>query len=82
MAEWSQTWNWIDGQWLDGNPSMMGPRSHASWLGSSVFDGARGFDGLTPDLDLHCQRQNDSCVALGMKPTMKVGEMILGPLLG
>lgn len=76
MAEWSQTWNWIDGQWLDGNPSMMGPRSHASWLGSSVFDGARGFDGLTPDLDLHCQRLNDSCVALGMKPTMKVGEMI------
>jgi branched-chain amino acid aminotransferase len=75
MSGWSDTWTWIDGTWHEGNPPIMGPRTHASWLGSSVFDGARYFDGVMPDIDLHCQRVNDSAVALGMKPTMAVGEM-------
>lgn len=76
MSGWSETWTWIDGTWHEGNPPMMGPRSHAAWLGSSVFDGARFFEGVMPDLDLHCQRVNDSAVALGLKPTMQVGEMM------
>ncbi|GAA0772842.1 branched-chain amino acid aminotransferase [Roseibium denhamense] len=41
-----------------------------------MFDGARAFEGVMPDLDLHCQRVNDSALALGMNPTMSVGEMI------
>ncbi|MHC5654340.1 branched-chain amino acid aminotransferase [Stappia sp.] len=76
MAEWSQTWNWIDGDWIEGNAPIMGTRSHAAWLSSSVFDGARAFEGVTPDLDLHCQRVNDSARALGLKPTMQVGQMM------
>ena len=76
MVEWSQTWNWVDGDWLEGNPGIMGPRSHASWLGSSVFDGARAFEGVVPDLDLHCQRLNDSAIALGLKPTMQPEAMM------
>ena len=76
MSGWSDTWTWIDGTWHEGNPPIMGPRTHASWLGSSVFDGARYFEGVMPDIDLHCKRVNDSAVALGMKPTMKVGEMV------
>jgi branched-chain amino acid aminotransferase len=28
------------------------------WLCSWVFDGARAFAGVTPDLDLHCPRVN------------------------
>lgn len=76
MSGWSETWTWIDGTWHEGNPPMMGPRSHAAWLGSSVFDGARFFDGTFPDLDLHCQRVNDSAAALGLKATRQVGEMI------
>ncbi len=76
MSGWSDTWTWIDGTWHEGNPLIMGPRTHASWLGSSVFDGARFFEGVMPDIDLHCKRVNDSAVALGMKPTMKVGEMV------
>ncbi len=75
MTEWSQTWNWVDGEWLEGNPLLMGPRTHASWLASSVFDGARYFEGVMPDLDLHCQRVNDSAVKLNLKPTMKAGEI-------
>lgn len=63
------TWNYIDGDWLPGNPAVAGPSTHAMWLGSSVFDGARWFDGVAPDLDLHCQRVNRSALALGLKPT-------------
>ena len=64
------TWTYVDGEWLPGNPPLIGPTSHAMWLGSTVFDGARWFDGLAPDLDLHCQRVNRSALALGLKPTM------------
>ena len=60
---------------------MVGPRSHALWLGSSVFDGARWFEGVAPDLDLHSKRVNSSAIALGLRPTMKPEE-IVGPDLG
>ncbi len=76
MIGWSETWTWIDGTWHEGNPPIMGPRTHAAWLGSSVFDGARFFEGTFPDLDLHCQRVNDSAEALALKPTKQVGEMV------
>jgi branched-chain amino acid aminotransferase len=42
----------------------MGVHSHAAWLGSVVFDGARAFEGVTPDLDLHCARVNASAKSL------------------
>ena len=76
MAEWSQTWTWIDGDWHEGNPPIIGPRTHAAWLGSSVFDGARVFEGVSPDLDLHCARCNASAIALGLNPTKTVEEMM------
>ncbi|MBB4303810.1 branched-chain amino acid aminotransferase [Rhodobium orientis] len=76
MADWSQTWTWIDGGWIEGNPPIIGPRTHAAWLGSTVFDGARVFEGVAPDLDRHCARLNDSAVALGLKPVKEVGEMV------
>ncbi|WP_460449407.1 branched-chain amino acid aminotransferase [Alsobacter sp. SYSU BS001988] len=75
MAEWSQTWTWFEGRWHEGNPPIMGPRTHAFWLGSSVFDGARAFEGVTPDLDQHLARVNRSAEALNLKATMSVGAM-------
>ncbi|MEP3668044.1 MAG: branched-chain amino acid aminotransferase, partial [Roseibium sp.] len=75
MRGLSDTWTWIDGTWHEGNPPIMGPRTHASWLGSSVFVGARFFEGVMPDIDLHCRRVNDSAYALGMKPTLRAEEM-------
>ncbi|GGF99128.1 MULTISPECIES: branched-chain amino acid aminotransferase [Rhizobium] len=66
----SITWTYVDGEWIDGNPKLIGPTSHAMWLASTVFDGARWFDGISPDLDLHCQRVNRSATNMGMKPTM------------
>ena len=70
MAAWSQTFTFLDGEWLEGNPPIVGPRTHAFWLGSSVFDGARAFDGVAPDLDRHCQRLNRSAVAMGLAPLL------------
>ncbi|MCC0026318.1 MAG: branched-chain amino acid aminotransferase [Zhengella sp.] len=71
----SATWTWVDGEWHEGNPPLIGPRTHAMWLGSTVFDGARWFEGVAPDLDLHCQRVNRSAEALLMKPTMGADEI-------
>lgn len=71
----STTWTFVDGDWVAGNPPLIGPTSHAMWLGSTVFDGARWFDGISPDLDLHCQRVNRSATAMGMKPTMAAEEI-------
>lgn len=50
----------------------MGVRTHAAWLCSMVFDGARAFEGVTPDLGLHCARVNDSAAKLFLKPTVAV----------
>lgn len=69
------TWTFVDGEWLEGNPPLIGPTSHAMWLGSTVFDGARWFDGISPDLDLHCQRVNRSATNMGMKPVMEAQEI-------
>lgn len=65
----SSTWTFVDGDWHEGNVAIIGPRSHAMWLGSTVFDGARWFEGVAPDLDLHSKRVNRSAIALGLKPT-------------
>lgn len=69
------TWTYVDGDWHEGNPPLIGPRSHAMWLGSTVFDGARWFDGVAPDLDRHCERVNASASALGLSPTIAAGEI-------
>ena len=71
-----KTWTWVDGQWLEGNPPLIGPMTHAFWLGTTVFDGARAFEGVTPDLDRHCRRVNASAEALAMTPTMRWEEIV------
>lgn len=72
MVQRSETWTWLDGEWHEGNVLVAGPRTHAFWLGSSVFDGARAFEGVTPDLDRHCERLNLSAGALGLAATQTV----------
>ena len=66
---------YIDGEWHPGNPPIMGAMTHAVWLGSVVFDGARAFEGVTPDLNRHCQRVNDSALGMGLKPTLSAAEI-------
>ena len=68
--------HYIDGRWVEGNPPLLGPLTHATWLGSVVFDGARFFEGVAPDLDLHCQRLIDSANSFGLKPVVSGGEVL------
>jgi branched-chain amino acid aminotransferase len=71
---WSETWTFFEGQWHEGNVPLWGARTHAIWLGSSVFDGARAFEGVAPDLDLHCARVNASARTMYLNPTVSVEE--------
>ncbi len=49
MAWHSQTWSWIDGEWLEGNPGIMGP-AHAWRVARLHRVRRRGiFDGVMPD---------------------------------
>jgi branched-chain amino acid aminotransferase len=73
---WSATWTFFDGAWHEGNVPLWGARTHAIWLGSSVFDGARVFEGVAPDLDLHCARVNESAQAMFLRPSLSVDEWV------
>src|SRR4051812_2867289 len=75
-ASFSKTWTFLDGDWHEGNVAIMGARTHAAWLGSMVFDGARAFEGVAPDLPLHCARVNASAVNFLLKPLVSVDEWL------
>ncbi|MDZ5698387.1 branched-chain amino acid aminotransferase [Chelativorans sp. M5D2P16] len=72
----STTWTFLDGEWHEGNVAIAGPRTHAMWLGSSVFDGARWFEGVAPDIDRHAERVNNSARAMGLEPSRPVEEIV------
>lgn len=59
-----------DGRWYEGDPKILSARSHAVWLASVAFDGARAFAGMAPDLDRHCARTVRSAEALGLAPQL------------
>jgi branched-chain amino acid aminotransferase len=71
-VNWSKTWTFFNGDWHEGNVPIMGVRSHSAWLCSSVFDGARTFEGVTPDLEAHCARVNASAKTYHLKPVVSV----------
>ncbi len=66
----------FDGRWHDEDLMIMRAADHGSWLGSTVFDGARYFDGRAPDLERHCQRLNNSAEAMMMVPSVPTEDMI------
>src|SRR6202521_306686 len=67
-VSFSQTWTFFEGGWHEGNVPIMGPRTHGAWLASTVFDGARAFEGVAPDLAAHCARVNRSAFNFRLKP--------------
>ena len=75
-AKFSKTWTFLDGDWHEGNVAIMGARTHAAWLGSMVFDGARAFEGVAPDLALHCARVNASAVNFQLKPLVSIDQWL------
>lgn len=76
MAVGSNIKTYFDGSWHDGDVPIMRAADHGSWLGTTVFDGARFFDGLAPDLEPHCARVNRSAGALMLTPTVTVDQMM------
>jgi branched-chain amino acid aminotransferase len=72
----SATWTFFEGEWREGNVPIMGARTHGAWLGSTVFDGARSFEGVSPDLDLHMARINRSAVNFGLQPLVSDDEWL------
>ena len=53
----------------------MSAADHGSWLGSTVFDGARYVNGVTPDLMAHCERVNHSAISMGLTPLFTKNEI-------
>jgi len=76
MATGTNIRTYFEGAWHEGDVPVMRAADHGSWLGSSVFDGARFVNGVTPDLDLHCARVNASAEALMIKPTVSTRDMV------
>jgi branched-chain amino acid aminotransferase len=71
-----QFWTYFEGEWREGNVPLLGSTSHATWLSSVVFDGARAFDGMTPDLDLHAARAVDSARKMGLNPPVDAARIV------
>ena len=76
MATGKNIRTYFNGTWHDGDIPIMNAADHGSWLGSSVFDGARYFEGVSPDLDAHCARVNRSAEALMVTPTVSTEDMV------
>lgn len=76
MAVGKTVKTYFEGAWHDADVAIMRAADHGSWLGTTVFDGARRFEGVAPDLEAHCARVNASAEALMITPTIPVGEMV------
>ncbi|WP_371060460.1 branched-chain amino acid aminotransferase [Rhodosalinus sp. 5P4] len=76
MATGTNIRTYFDGRWHDGDIPVMKAADHGSWLGTTVFDGARYVNGIAPDLDAHCARVNRSAEALMIEPTVTAEDMV------
>ena len=76
MATGTKIRTYFNGTWHDQDLAIMRAADHGSWLGSSVFDGARFFDGRAPDLLAHCERVNRSAQALMITPSMNAADIV------
>lgn len=72
----SSTWTFFDGKWREGNTPIMGARTHGAWLASGVFDGARAFDGVAPDLEPHFARVNFSAEKMLLRPVVPLEQWL------
>ncbi|MEM9319622.1 MAG: branched-chain amino acid aminotransferase [Pseudomonadota bacterium] len=75
MAVGTNIKTYADGAWHDGNVPIMRAADHGSWVGTTVFDGARHVDGMAPDLYAHCERAVRSAQALMLNPVQDADEI-------
>ena len=76
MATGQNIHTYFGGTWHKGNLAIINAADHGAWLGSNVFDGARYFDGVAPDLLAHCERINRSAEALMLTHTVSAEDMV------
>jgi branched-chain amino acid aminotransferase len=76
MATGTNICTFYEGKWEKTNMAIMRAADHGAWLGSTVFDGARYFNGVAPDLRAHCDRLNKSATAMMITPTVETDEMV------
>ncbi|WP_298296288.1 branched-chain amino acid aminotransferase [uncultured Litoreibacter sp.] len=76
MATGTNIKTYFEGRWHDGDVPIINAADHGAWLGTSVFDGARFFEGVVPDLEAHCARVNRSAEALMITPTMETADIV------
>jgi branched-chain amino acid aminotransferase len=75
MALGGRILTWYEGRWSEGNTPILGAADHGAWQGTMVFDGARAFEGVAPDLDRHCARLVRSAEIMGLAPPMEAGAL-------
>lgn len=61
---------WHGDGWTTEHQPLLGLSDNSFWMGNSVFDGARAYDNVIPDLDLHCERLLRSATHMLMKPSL------------
>lgn len=76
MAAGKNIRTYFEGAWHDDNVMIHRAADHGAWLGSPVFDGARMFEGVTPDLLAHCERVCRSAETMGLTPTHTPEEIV------
>jgi len=76
MAFGTNIRTYTEGRWQHADVPIMRAADHGSWLGTTVFDGARYFEGVAPDLAAHCARINRSAEAMMITPTMTAEDMV------
>lgn len=76
MATGTNIRTYFNSTWHNEDLAIMRAADHGSWLGSTVFDGARLVNGMTPDLEPHCARVNASAEALMITPTVSTEDMV------
>ena len=61
--------------WQEGAPLVQSAMAQSFMHGSTVFDGARAFNGCVPDLDRHFSRLIHSAQIMGLKSPLGVQEI-------
>ena len=65
----------FENSWQEGAPLVQSAMAQSFMHGSTVFDGARAFNGCVPDLDRHFSRLINSAEVMGLKSPFGVQEI-------
>jgi branched-chain amino acid aminotransferase len=61
---------WYGDGWTTEERKILSARENSFWMANAVFDGARVYQGLVPDLKAHCARLGRSAKAMMLAPTL------------